>query len=180
MLDVFYQYLNTHTSQTFLHWNMRDQNYGFQAIEHRHRVLGGAPLVVPNDRKIDLSRLLIELYGVAYIGHPRLETLLTLNNITSQDFMTGKAEAEAFVEGKYVDLHRSTLRKVDIFCNLAVRTFDGKLKTNSSWKEIYGISWRALSHLVKNNPFYTTATVIAGLATASVSLFKATEYFRGP
>ena len=70
MLDEFYDYLKINPAQTFLHWNMRDKNYGFQAIEHRYRVLGGTPIVVPDDRKIDLSRLLIALYGAGYINHP--------------------------------------------------------------------------------------------------------------
>jgi hypothetical protein len=37
MLDAFYAYLRQHQQQTFVHWNMRDKNYGFQAIEHRYK-----------------------------------------------------------------------------------------------------------------------------------------------
>ena len=86
MLDAFYAYLRQHQQQPFVHWNMRDKNYGFQAIEYRYNVLGGEPFILPDDRKIDLSRLLIDLYGGGYIGHPRLETLLrkmTLNRLIS-------------------------------------------------------------------------------------------------
>ena len=77
MLDEFYDYLRTNLTQVFLHWNMRDKNYGFQAIEHRYRVLDGTPIIVHDDRKTDLSCLFIDIYGVGYIGHPRLENLLT-------------------------------------------------------------------------------------------------------
>jgi hypothetical protein len=49
---------------------------------------------------MDLSRPLVELYGVGYIGHPRLEKLIELNHITTGDFMTGKQEAEAFEQGR--------------------------------------------------------------------------------
>lgn len=182
MLDAFYSYISAPIAKTFLHWNMRDKNYGFQAIEHRHRVLGGTPFVVPDDRKVDLSRLFIELYGTSYIGHPRLENLLRLNNITPRDFMTGKEEAEAFIAKKYVELHRSTLRKVDMFCNLATRAYDKKLRTNSTWKEIYGISWETLAHLCKNHPVITAigvlgAVVSTGLGTLNL-LQKVFGYFR--
>ena len=54
----------------YMHWNMRDINYGFPAIEHRYRVLGGNPVIIDDDKKLDLARLLIDIYGVGYAGHP--------------------------------------------------------------------------------------------------------------
>jgi hypothetical protein len=39
----------------YVHWNMRDVNYGFQAIEHRFRVLGGEPYIV-EDARNSISR----------------------------------------------------------------------------------------------------------------------------
>jgi hypothetical protein len=179
MLDAFYAYLKSQQTPTFLHWNMRDKNFGFQAIEHRYRVLGGDPLVVPDDRKTDLSRLFIELYGVGYIGHPRLENLLEKNHIVARDFMTGKQEADAFVAGKYVDLHRSTLRKVDVFCNLASRAYDDKLETLATWREIHGLSWEAVVHLAKNHPIYTSLTVLGGAAGAITGIAKFVKAFLG-
>jgi hypothetical protein len=38
---------------------MRNINFGFQAIEHRYKVLGGKPYIVEDDRKVDLAKLLI-------------------------------------------------------------------------------------------------------------------------
>jgi hypothetical protein len=66
MLDEFSNHLKSFQGT-------RDINYGFAAIEHRHKVLEGEPYILPDERKIDLSRLLIDIYGVCYIGHPRLE-----------------------------------------------------------------------------------------------------------
>jgi hypothetical protein len=60
----------------YVHWNMRDINYWLAAIEHRHRVLEGTPVVVEDDKKIDLARLLMDIYGVGYVGPPRLENIL--------------------------------------------------------------------------------------------------------
>jgi hypothetical protein len=110
--------------------------------------------------------LLVDLYGVGYIGHPRLETLLAKNNIEALDFMTGAQEAEAFEKGKYVDLHRSTLRKVDVFCNLVQRAFDKSLKTNSSWKEQHGLSFKTALYLAKKHWIYTGIIVVGGLGSA--------------
>lgn len=105
MLDAYYQHVGGHRGMKYLHWNMRDINYGFVAIDHRYRVLGGQPIQIDDNRKFDLSRLLIEIYGVGYIGHPRLGKLLARNDIKPRDFMTGEQEAAAFDNGNYVGLH---------------------------------------------------------------------------
>ena len=96
MLDRFYAHLGGHQGMKYVHWNMRDINYGFAAIEHRYRVLGGDPVVIDDDKRFDLARLLIDVYGVGYADHPRLEQLLKINHIRPLDFLTGRQEAEAF------------------------------------------------------------------------------------
>jgi hypothetical protein len=118
MLDEFYDYVRRHGSHTWLHWNMRDINYGFQAIAHRHKVLGGSPERVHEDKLVDLSRLLIRIYGGGYIGDPKLTRLVEKNSKMYRDFMDGASEAEAFVHKQYVQLHQSTLRKVDVLANI--------------------------------------------------------------
>lgn len=172
MLDDFFVFLRNNGDRTFVHWNMRDQNYGFRAIEHRYRVLGGDPYVLGDERKEDLSRLLIDLYGVGYTGHPRLETLLRQNNIEALDFMSGGDEAIAFEDGRYVDLHRSTLRKVDVFCNLLQRTFDKTLKTNATWKEAHGLSFQTILYLAKKHWIWTTVVALGTVGSAIFGVFK--------
>ncbi len=139
MLDAFFAHVGGHRGMKYLHWNMRDINYGFAAIEHRYRVLGGNPaFIIPDENKFDLARLLIDIYGVGYTGHPRLTTLLDKNKIQPRDFLNGASEAEAFEQGNYVGLHQSTLRKVDIIANLARRAQDRSLKTNTTWWKMHG------------------------------------------
>jgi hypothetical protein len=138
MLKEFYQYAEKHDSCIWLHWNMRDMNYGFAALEHRFKVLGGESFNIHEKFRIDLNRLLVALYGIRYIGHPRIARLVEKNEISDIGFLTGKDEAEAFENGEYVKLHQSTLRKVDIFANIAERTINGTLKTNATIKDKYG------------------------------------------
>jgi hypothetical protein len=59
MLEEYFEYVKTHDGFKWVHWNMRDINYGFAAIEHRFRVLGGKPHMLDDSRKYDLSRLLV-------------------------------------------------------------------------------------------------------------------------
>jgi hypothetical protein len=77
------EYAQKNSHCIWVHWNMRDINYGFQAIEHRHRVLGGSPTErLPEERKFDLARALVSIYGVGYASHPRLQNIVKLNKIT--------------------------------------------------------------------------------------------------
>jgi hypothetical protein len=173
MLDAFYGHVGSHKGMKYLHWNMRDINYGFAAIEHRFRVLDGTPVVVDDDKKFDLARVLIVIYGVGYTGHPRLETLLAKNSIKPRDFLTGPQEAQAFENRNFVGLHQSTLRKVDVIANIAERAHDRQLKTSTSWWEMHGGRVRSVFNwLAENKPIAFAASIasIVGLAIAVYAL----------
>lgn len=139
MLSRFYDYLGTNADVRYLHWNMRDGNYGFAAIDHRSRVLEVQNIVeINDDRKSDLSRLLIDMYGKHYSSHPRIDSLLKMNKIKPLDLMTGAQEARAFDEKNYVGLHQSTLRKVDVFANIGQLANDRQLVTLTRWWQLAG------------------------------------------
>lgn len=172
MLDEFFKYANDHKNYYWIHWNMRDINYGFQAIEHRFSVLGGEPYKIPDANKIDLSRELINCYGIGYIGHPRMEKLLEKNKITAKDYLSGQQEAEAFENHEYVKLHMSTLRKVDVFANILTRAINNTLKVNSKWTEIYGISIQGIFNFCKETWWtqiiWTIISLILGALISSL------------
>ena len=151
MLEEYFKFLNENQGKTWIHWNMRDINYGFSALEHRFKALDGTPFILTEGKKFDLSRAMVSLYGIGYIGHPRLTKLMGKNNITSKDFLTGKEEADSFENKEYVKLHQSTLRKADILANIFERVADGTIKTNSKWYEIYGLHPKVLVELVKQH-----------------------------
>lgn len=164
-LDRYFEFLRTHQHCNWIHWNMRDVNYGFAAIEHRYRVLGGTPIQLAEERKFDLARALIDVFGVSYVGHPRLEKLIELNRITSRDFLTGKQEADAFDAKEFVSLHRSTLRKVDTLANVFRRATDGTLKTNATWIEQHGLTPAAIVERLREHWVIASLVILGGLLT---------------
>lgn len=166
MLKEFFDFMKKYDKHTWVHWNMRDINYGFQAIEHRYKVLGGKPYSLDDNYKFDLSRALVSLYGNAYIGHPRLPKLMKKNNITDKDFLSGKEEAEAFEQSDFIKLHQSTLRKADILANVLGRTLDGSLKNNSKWYQRYGLSPKSLTLILKDHWIF----VLIGLAASLIAI----------
>lgn len=166
MLENYFQVANKHQGKTWIHWNMRDIAYGFAALEHRLKVLGGTPFVLPEDKKFDLARAMVALYGVSYIGHPRLVKLVEKNNITNRDMLTGAQEAKAFEAENYVQLHQSTLRKVDIMANIFERAVDGTIKINARWGDVYGFHPAVVVEAIKEHWVYSILGV--GLTIAAI------------
>ena len=143
LLYQFFQFVQEHVAHAqWVHWNMRDINYGFPAIEHRYKVLGGTPGEIPGEKKHDLARLFVARFGKRYAGHPRLESIMKINKITDKDFLSGKDEAYAFKDRKFLALHQSTLRKVDVLSSLLEAAVSGTLKTNARLWDVHGGSLR--------------------------------------
>ncbi len=138
MLDQYYQHVSAHRGVKYIHWNMRDSNYGFPAIDHRFQFLGGEPVEIEDDKKFDLARLLVDIYGGSYAEHPRLKNVIKMNLSEPRDMLSGSDEADAFERGDYVALHQSTLRKVDVLANIAQKAHEGILKTNTTWWQMRG------------------------------------------
>jgi len=155
MLQEFFQYMLQHKGYEWVHWNMRDINYGFPALEHRFRVLKGNPEKLDEIHKFDLSRALVAIFGNQYIGHPRLIKLMAKNHITALDLLDGPKEAEAFETKEFVKLHQSTLRKVDVLANILGRLIDGSIKTNAKWKDRHGIHPKIILEYISKHWLFT-------------------------
>lgn len=175
MLQVFNDFVTKHLSFTWVHWNMRDSNYGFPAIYHRCRLYGIQPSEISPTSLVDLARCLVDIFGVGYIGHPRLPKLMEKNNISDLGFMAGDAEPKAFDGGDYVGVHRSTLRKVDNFESILTRAHAGTLKTNYRWRDIYGKSPKDIVMFLKEHWVYTLismAMLVVGITKLFLSISR--------
>jgi len=172
MLAEFFEFMEVHQHFKWLHWNMRDANYGFEALENRFKALGGRPFHLDERNRLDLSRILIGIYGVGYIGHPRLEALLAHNHIIPLDFLTGAQEAEAFVNKRFVRLHQSTLRKVDVLANIGDRAHRGDLKTLASWWEQNGQSVKRCIEWFKEHWLIGAVSIIVSIVVIVLRFSK--------
>ncbi|MGC0152754.1 hypothetical protein ACPRNU_09885 [Chromobacterium vaccinii] len=178
MLEEFFKAVNVRSHCQWLHWNMRDANYGFEALENRIRALGGEPIAtVPEDKRVDLSRILGSIYGAGYSHHPRLENIISMNNITAKDFLTGKNEAQAFEDKAFLRLHQSTLRKVDILANIAGRAHANDLKTLSTWWERNGRSFKAAFEWIRENWIIGAIIAIIGYIISAWDWIKPLAHY---
>ncbi len=175
MLDDFYRFVKNHKDFKWIHWNMRDSNYGFDAIANRHKILGGKFIEIDDDRRYDFPRILGKIYTYGYEKNQpdgRLLNLGNRNNITTQDALKGIDESNAFDNKEYLKLHKSTLRKVDIIESIVERTDRNELRIATGSKEIYGLTVSGLIEIVKNNwiliLLWTLIFYILGAATEPV------------
>lgn len=169
MLTEFYGFLkqekNTKSIKYWLHWNMKDQNYGFEAISQRYCKLNRrkkAPYQIDNEARVNISAVLSQRYGDNYAPHPRLQNILEMNNIKPMNLLNGKEEATAFDNKEYLAIDRSVQAKVHAFSEVLNRVGNDELKTNSRpLKDIYGISISGILLYLKEN-------VIFGILSSAV------------
>jgi hypothetical protein len=143
--------LREHKDYKWVHWNIRDINYGFEPIENRFKILGGEPFHLQDEARIDVARVLIDKYGAQYVAHPRLGKLIEKNDISSKQFLSGDDEATAFDNNEYVRLHQSTLRKVNVIETILKRAAEGQLKTTATTRQIYGLTPQGIFELIKDH-----------------------------
>ena len=156
MLEDFSNFVKKYPSFKWIHWNMRDSNYGFEAINNRIAILGGQAFDIADDFKYDLPRMLGQIYTYGYeVNKPkgRLLNLADRNHITTKQALTGEEEASAFDSKEYLRLHISTLRKVDILDTIIDRAQSNSLKVNVAKKHVYGLTLPGIIALIKETPW---------------------------
>lgn len=175
MLDEFYEFAKKHKDFKWIHWNMRDSNYGFEAIANRYRILGGEHFEVDEDRRYDFPRILGKIYTYGYEENKpdgRLLNLANRNSITIVDALKGIEESTAFENKEYLKLHKSTLRKVDIIDSIIDLTYKDELIVNAKKKNIYGLTIPGMIEIVKSNwiliAIWTILFYVLGAATEPI------------
>ena len=167
MLKDFYKFVSRNQNKHWIHWNMSSDNYGFKAIEHRYRVLGGKPKIIDDDKKIDLSHLFIQLYGKGYAKHPRMESLMGKNKISCpNDFLPGYSkenkldEPKALSQKQYKIIQMSCLRKVDVFSNFITLAINGQLKVYTPWWSYYGVTIKGVLAMLNEKWWFKIVTYL--------------------
>lgn len=138
MLSDFYEWLGANQDARIIHWNMNNADYGFAAIAARYQWLfeSAPPARFPQGRMADLDAIIEDLYGVHYVGHPKLRNLAALNKLNQRYWLKGAEEPERADEGDYAAVQRSTSEKARVVARLASLLFGGDLVTQESVGEL--------------------------------------------
>ncbi|MCR2805946.1 hypothetical protein [Paenibacillus soyae] len=156
MLSEFNLYVKKHNLYYWVHWNMRNASYGFEAIANRCRIVGGKTFSIEDEHKYDLPDLLGKLFTYKFVEHKpsgQLLNMSNLNTISTKDALTGLEEATAFSNNDYLKLHMSTMRKVEMIDRILTLLEQGTIKQKTKIRDIYGLSLLGVFEIVKNTPF---------------------------
>jgi hypothetical protein len=170
MLSEFSTFVKRHSGYRWIHWNMRDSNYGFEAINNRLRILNGDTFDIDDDRKYDFPRILGLIYTYGYeenLPKGRLLNLAERNGISTINALTGSEEATAFDNRQYLQLHMSTLKKVDVIESIFQRTEVRELKVNVDSKTIYGTSLVGIIAVVNDTPWLLAIVSVISLVAGA-------------
>lgn len=173
MLAEFDAFVQGHPNHFWLHWNMRDALFGFDALQRRHRALSGAPGPSPAPHlRIDLASRMFDLYGDRYAAPPsRLETVAAKNGLSMVNLIGGLEQGRLITQGDYRRVERSLLNRVDILYSIAIKASDGTLKTDARWYDGIGGIGQAM-HWLREHPVYIAILVFGGVVSAVGAVFK--------
>ncbi len=156
MLKDFYEFVQRHKTFRWIHWNMRNASFGFEAISNRYRILSGTPKKIEDQFKYDLPEILglINTYKFEKHDKPTKGQLLNLtkrNHITTKDALTGEEEAAAFDNRDFLLLHMSTMRKVEMIDRILNLLESKRLKIAASLITTCGLTIPGIIEIIRNN-----------------------------
>lgn len=166
MLSDFFNEVKDSGINLWLHWNMKNDNFGFQTLSNRYKNLGGivgAEMQFKDECTKNISTLFKMKYGPNYITgindvKGKMYALFEKNGIADPDLLTGLDEIREFVNGNYVKVELSVVAKVKAFERLIDYARNGELKTDSKKiKDIYGFSLNGILQYVRENAVLAAA-----------------------
>lgn len=160
LLEDFFEFVNDHYDYYWIHWNMTNMNFGFEALEHRYEVLHDEkPKHLSEEKRFNLSKLIAMKYGSNYVDDPKMKNLLVLNyEKVPRDFLQGDEEVEAFKNKDYIKMHKSTIAKVKFFRYIFIKLIHNEVKTKKK-------NWKIIFKNIFENPFIQILSLLSILIT---------------
>lgn len=169
LLGKLSAFFGMHQRSLFLHWNMKDDVYGFAVIERRLSQLSGSKATLPVHRsqKINLAALMALIYGDDYAPRPHFESLAELNGFDLEGYLPGASEPEAFARGDYKAVMMSNIRKVALMAEIARCACDGSLRTTKNAWQLNAGKVREAYESILENPVYGIGIAMATVGTTA-------------
>ena len=159
MLSDFFKFAESKYDYIWLHWNMTNINYGFEALEHRYKVLLKKDAYhINEENRYNLSKLIFDKYGKKSVDDPKMENLMILNGGLHRDFLSGINEVNAFNNKEYLKMHKSTMCKVYWLSSIFSLFLANKVKTKR-------INWKLLTDKIFNHPLTRIISIASAIFT---------------
>lgn len=159
MLEKFFAYAEVHVDCMWLHWNMKNNTFGFAALEERFEQLGGTPFHFDRNTH-NISHILKKKYGENFAGNTKwngevagkMYDIFELNNINDSEILNGNQEIKEFILQNITVIEQSTVAKVKGFQVIMDKALDNVLKTRSNiLRDVYGLNIRGIIEYIHDN-----------------------------
>lgn len=178
MLCDFFEYVNDNKAKTWLHWNMKNNNFGFSAIEDRFRSLKGDPIHFGESKLINISVLLKKKYGMNYAKDNmwngklmgKMYDIFILNNINDSYILDGEREIIEYILKNIIPIEQSVLGKLKAFKIIMEKTADNVLKNRGNvLKDVYGLSIQGIAKYIQDNALLALIfSILGGVVSALI------------
>ncbi|AWA30311.1 hypothetical protein HYN48_09560 [Flavobacterium magnum] len=172
ILKAFNNFARRHQDYIWVHWNMKNIHFGFEAIKHRYEKIfedSADYFEIPSNQKKDLQVIIEGMYGDHFVNGPdQLRSLLECNsnNTTDPNYLRAEDEAKQFENKNFEVVIKSIDTKVEFLKKATQRLCDKKLV-------IVNKNYYAIFIDVVNHPLFTFsgwAIGLIGLILAMVTL----------
>jgi hypothetical protein len=139
LLRSFNNFVKANRECKWIHWDINDVHFGFEAIKHRYCVMideeGKDFQEISNHNRINLNSLLKDIYGSNYEKEPLLENLMKTNNggITKTGYLTIEEEANEFKKLAFPAILESLRCKVNFLLEVVDKTINSNLRVSSKY-----------------------------------------------
>jgi len=139
LLRSFNSFVNANRGCKWIHWDMNDVHFSFEAIKHRYYVLIAEKEQdfheIPNHNRINLNSMLKNIYGDNYEKEPHFENLMKTNNdgVCKSGFLALEDEAKAFKNLEFPSILESLRCKVNFLLEIVDKTISDKLKVSKRY-----------------------------------------------
>lgn len=160
MLRRFFEFAESRDNDSiWIHWNMTNINFGFETLEHRFRVLTGEiPFHINEKNRYNLSEIIQKRYGSNYAKHPKMLSLMELNDGRDRNFLKGDEEVSAYKAKEFVKMHNSTMCKVYFFKSVFNKLVTNRLRTETN-------QWRYKINELYQNPIVQVLGIVGVFGT---------------
>ena len=172
ILKAFNDFVRRHREYNWIHWDMKNIHFGFEAIKHRYeKVFGDLKDYneIPINNKKNLSDIIEGMYGEGFVNGPdTLKSLLKCNsgNIDNNTYLSSNVESTEFERKNFTNVIKSVDLKVDFMKKVTNKLIQRKLVVSN--KNRYAVFVDTVNH-----PLFTFigwVATIAGLIITVIAL----------